>query len=91
MKVAERRGYWEGHISACRASGLSAAVYCRDANLKVAQFYKWRRRLRPRTALIPVEVVASAAPVRIVVGEVEIVVEADSSPDALRIALDALA
>jgi hypothetical protein len=68
--------------------------YCQSAGINLYRFYKWRQQLGrapASTALGPVEVTPPAGAVRILVGaEAEIVVEADSSPAAVRVALEGL-
>lgn len=91
---SDRAEYWQRHIDAWRASGKSGRAYCIEAGVSLSRFYKWRRRLGrapTETALIPVELAAESGAVRIVIGgEAEIVVAADSSPAAVRIALEGL-
>lgn len=91
---SDREEYWQRHIDGWRASGMSGRAYCIEANVSLSRFYKWRRRLgrgTRETALIPVELAAEQGTVRIVIGqEAEVVVAADSSPAALRVALEGL-
>lgn len=94
MRRSERAAFWHRHVEAWRESGKSGKAYCEAAGLNLHRFYKWRRRLRQATsatALVPVEVAPPAGSVRILIGhEAEIVVEADSSPAAVRVALEGL-
>jgi hypothetical protein len=46
MSRDERMAYWRGRVDEQAHSGMSAAVFCREHHLKVAQFYRWRRRFR---------------------------------------------
>jgi len=91
---SNRAEYWQRHIDGWRASGKSGRAYCLEAGVSLSRFYKWRRRLSqtPReTALIPVELAAETGTVRIVIGEeAEILVASDSSPAAVRVALEGL-
>jgi len=88
---SERVEFWQRHVEGWRASGLSGRAYCEREGVSLGRFYKWRRRLgRESRALVPVELVASPGAVRILVGEAEIVVDADSSPAAVRVALEGL-
>lgn len=92
MKQADREAYWRRHVACWRESGLSGLAYCEQAKVGRKQFYLWRKRLAEE-AWLPVEVasLAGAGSVQIDVGgEVRIIVDADSSPLALRLALDAL-
>ena len=41
----ERERYWRGVIKQQRASGLSAAEFCRRNEVSDALFYRWRRKL----------------------------------------------
>lgn len=41
----ERERYWLGVIKKQRASGLSAAEFCRRNDVSGALFYRWRRKL----------------------------------------------
>jgi hypothetical protein len=94
MSRADRVAFWQAHIDAWQVSGQSGRAYCQAAGINLYRFYKWRQQLGRATtsnALVPVEVTASSGAVRIRVGtEAEIVVEADSSPAAVRIALEGL-
>jgi hypothetical protein len=49
---------WRGPVSEQAASGRSAASFCRDHDLRIWQFYEWKKRLRPSEAapFIAVEV-----------------------------------
>ena len=42
----EARAKWREVISEQRQSGKSAAVFCRERDLRVWQFYEWKKRLR---------------------------------------------
>jgi hypothetical protein len=46
MTRDERTAHWRGLVDEQAQSGMSAAAFCRDHHLKLAQFYRWRRRLR---------------------------------------------
>jgi hypothetical protein len=46
MTRDERTSHWRSLVDEQAQSGLSAAAFCRDHHLKVAQFYRWRRRFR---------------------------------------------
>jgi hypothetical protein len=45
MTKAEQRAHWRGVIENQSKSGISIAAYCRDAQIRPAYFYRWRRRL----------------------------------------------
>ena len=47
MTHEERIAYWRELVDEQAQSGLSASAFCRDRDLKVPQFYRWRRRFRP--------------------------------------------
>ena len=92
MKRLERVAYWQAHVDRWRDSGVSGRAYAEDAGISLAMFYKWRRRLwSPSKDLVPVETSSGSGAVRIVVGvDAEIVVDAHSSPEAVRVALTGL-
>lgn len=46
MKKKERRTYWKQIVDEQSASGLEAAVFCRERDIKVPQFYRWRSKFR---------------------------------------------
>lgn len=46
MTKEERRAYWKQIVDEQIASGLSASVFCQEHNLKVSQFYRWRRKFQ---------------------------------------------
>jgi len=37
-----KREYWRTHFEQWRASGFSAAAYCRQSDLRVTTFYYWK-------------------------------------------------
>jgi transposase-like protein len=43
---AEEWAKWRDVISEKQQSGKSVAVFCRERDLRVWQFYEWRKRLR---------------------------------------------
>jgi hypothetical protein len=42
----EARAKWREVISEQQQSGKSAAVFCRERDLRIWQFYEWKKRLR---------------------------------------------
>ena len=46
MTKEEQRTYWQKIVDEQIASGLSAPVFCQEHNLKVSQFYRWRRKFQ---------------------------------------------
>ena len=46
MSRDEIRAYWRGRVDEQTQSGMTAVAFCREHHLKVAQFYRWRRRFR---------------------------------------------
>jgi hypothetical protein len=46
MTNEERTAYWRGLVDEQAQSGLSAAAFCRNNDLKIPQFYRWRCRFR---------------------------------------------
>jgi hypothetical protein len=94
MSRSDRAAFWQAHIDAWRTSGQSGRAYCQAAGINLYRFYRWRRQLGrapASNALVPVEVTPPTGAVRILVGsEAEIVVEPDSSPAAVRVALEGL-
>ena len=91
MKRSEQEAYWRRHVHGWRESGLSGVRYCEREGLARKSFYRWRKRFADE-AWLPVEVESpmSGGEVRIVLADAEIIVDADSSRIALRLALDAL-
>ncbi len=57
----EQRERWRSLLAEQKASGQSAAVFCRERGLREWQFYEWKKRLRPAEAgsFVAVEVAAS--------------------------------
>ena len=53
MTNKERRGIWAKHFEAHKASKQSIINWCKDNNVNVRQFYKWRRRLLSSTNKTP--------------------------------------
>ena len=91
MKREDHEAAWRRRVQEWRESGLSGADYCRREGLARKTFYRWRKHFA-NEAWLPVEIehVNAAGEVRIVLADAEIVVDAASSPMALRLALDAL-
>ena len=46
MTRAKRIKHWRGIMEKRVASGISAAAFCRQNNIRISQFYWWRRRFR---------------------------------------------
>ena len=46
MTREERRTYWKRLVEEQGQSGLPASIFCREQNLKVSQFYRWRRKFQ---------------------------------------------
>jgi hypothetical protein len=46
MTKEERRTYWKQIVDEQIASGLSAPIFCQEHNLKISQFYRWRRKFQ---------------------------------------------
>ena len=53
---AEAWAKWRDVISEQQQSGKSAATFCRERDLRVWQFYEWKKRLRESAAAPFVEV-----------------------------------
>ena len=74
MTRAERRIQWCNVIESQSKSGLSIAAYCRDAQIRPAYFYRWRRRLKEQQCtggfleLVPGRLADTSAGVRIHLG-----------------------
>ena len=51
MTKEERRTYWKQIVDEQALSGLPASIFCREQNLKVSQFYRWRRKFQNVTPL----------------------------------------
>jgi hypothetical protein len=45
LEPKEKRKFWEAQIQAWQASGVSQAEYCRQNNLKMHQWWYWRKRI----------------------------------------------
>ncbi|MGH8111058.1 MAG: IS66 family insertion sequence element accessory protein TnpA [Rhodanobacteraceae bacterium] len=76
--MATKAEVWSAHLAACRASGLSAAAFCREHGLAYAQYMYWQHRLgqgarglvpvrveAPRTAVAPLSVEVAVASVAV--------------------------
>lgn len=60
--MASKVEAWRQRLAACRASGKSAALFCREQGLPYARYMYWQRRLGDDArGLVPVQVVAPAA------------------------------
>jgi transposase-like protein len=91
MRREERVSYWRNQVEKQAESGLSAPAFCRDTEIKLSQFYHWRRRFRkeqsreanPRgfVELVPYEKQSSAG-VRIHLSN-ELSIEVERGFDAL--------
>lgn len=46
MTKEERRTYWKKHVDAQVQSGLIASAFCIENDLKLSQFYRWRRKFQ---------------------------------------------
>ena len=46
MTREEHRTYWKTLVDEQGQSGLPASIFCREHNLKVSQFYRWRRKFQ---------------------------------------------
>ena len=99
MTNEERRTYWETLVDEQIQSGLSASEFCIQRDLKLAQFYRWRRRFtQPPPVgssdgfiqLIP-SLKNSKSGIRIrLVNDISIEVERDFDPVTLRAVIHAL-
>ena len=62
----QKEQQWRRWIALWQSSGLTVAAFCARHGLAPASFYAWRRTLPARAAqkvsLVPVQVVADAAP-----------------------------
>jgi hypothetical protein len=58
--------HWRGLVSGQVASGKSVAAFCRERELRVWQFYEWKKRLRKpaSAAFVAVEVSKAETPVQ---------------------------
>ena len=63
----QRRKFWENHLRAWQASGVTQAGYCREHGLSGKSFVYWKKRLVPaRVAVSLVEVPRCSTAVRFV-------------------------
>lgn len=46
MTKKERGSHWKRIVDDHAASGLNASVYCRERNIKIPQFYRWRSKFQ---------------------------------------------
>ena len=51
MTKEEHRSYWKTLVDEQRQSGLPASIFCREHDLKVSQFYRWRRKFQKQTPM----------------------------------------
>jgi hypothetical protein len=98
MTREERRAHWCAITEEQAISGMSIAAYCRDAQIKPASFYNWRRRLREQQPcnggfleLIPGKLTESASGIRIRIGtKLSVEVERGFDPFTLRVVVETL-
>ena len=50
MTREERRFYGQSLVEEQRSSGQSASAFCHDRQLKISQFYRWRRKFHNESA-----------------------------------------
>src|SRR5699024_10735988 len=91
--MSDKARAWSERLAAWRASGLSAAAFCRTRELSYMQFMYWKRRLRPDEiaagrALVPIQVQETAISDRelsltLRTGALTVRVEAVAIPDAV--------
>lgn len=53
MTREERGLHWRGLLDEQAESGLSAAAFCRNRDINLHRFYRWRRRLQNEIARKP--------------------------------------
>ena len=74
---------WREVISEQRQSGKSAAVFCRERDLRVWQFYEWKKRLgeaeTPQFVEVEVKPVAKASQAAVVSTAIEVRLEGGRS------------
>ncbi len=46
MTKEERRSYWKHIVEEQASSGLDASAFCRKHDIKIPQFYRWRRKFQ---------------------------------------------
>lgn len=87
---SNKRDAWLTHYRHWRSSGLSAAAYCRQYELKVSAFYYWKKLFErstttrddtgsTRSAFIPVAPVVPTAPLTLTVGDVILALPRDAT------------
>lgn len=55
MDPKTKTEFWQKHFSAWEQSGLTQAAYCKEHDLKVANFSYWRtREYRKQRKLVPI-------------------------------------
>lgn len=62
MTTEQKHILWQQHISEWEKSGLTQTAYCKQQNIKLANFGYWRNRLNksnPSRKLIPVHMESS--------------------------------
>ena len=58
----------QGHIAACKLSGLTVAAYCGQHQIKINQYYYWQKKLQssPQGNFIKIAQLSASVPVSIV-------------------------
>jgi len=67
--TTDRQTFWQNHVTAWQASGLSQKAYCRQQDLGTSAFGYWARKLRQpgqqaghaRSGFVPVALASPAA------------------------------
>lgn len=57
--MAKRQGreYWQGHLAAWTASGLTPPAYCARHGINLQSFYRWRRKQKAAVVVKPLTLV----------------------------------
>jgi transposase-like protein len=94
-RKSEREEYWRGVIRDQEASGLSISEFCRQREVSVGSFFRWRRKLGQREQggsegkfvsieLAPPPAHAGQANFEVVLPRCRIIVPAGFDADSLR-------
>lgn len=73
--LAERRAFWQDHLTQWQASGMTQVAYCRQQGLRVSQFGYWKKRLLPirspdaAAGFIAVQMTSAGATLAVVLNE----------------------
>jgi len=47
-QFAQKRRFWQDHLSRWESSGLSQLEFCRQNNMRINKFLYWKNKLQPK-------------------------------------------